>query len=105
MPTKRCITRRPSRGRPRRPDIEKARRREVSAAAAPNLYSEYAKAEVLEREGDRTVFRLTTHPDSEANGQVWSWTSERVADAALLQKTYDASSLADVRGVEIELVP
>jgi aromatase len=48
----------------------------------PNLYSEYAKAEVLEREGDRTVFRLTTHPDPEANGQVWSWTSERVADPA-----------------------
>jgi aromatase len=48
----------------------------------PNLYSEYAKAEVLEREGDRIVFRLTTHPDPEWNGQVWSWTSERIADPA-----------------------
>lgn len=48
----------------------------------PNLFSEYANAEVLEREGDRIVFRLTTHPDPEYDGQVWSWTSERVADAA-----------------------
>jgi len=46
----------------------------------PNLYTEYAKAEVLEREGDRIVFRLTTHPDPEYGGQVWSWTSERIAD-------------------------
>jgi aromatase len=48
----------------------------------PNLFSEYANAEVLEQEGDRVVFRLTTHPDPEYNGQVWSWTSERVADPA-----------------------
>jgi aromatase len=48
----------------------------------PNLFSEYANAEVLEREGDRIVFRLTTHPDPEYDGQVWSWTSERVADTA-----------------------
>jgi aromatase len=48
----------------------------------PNLFSEYAKAEVVESEGDRIVFRLTTHPDPEYDGQVWSWTSERVADAA-----------------------
>jgi len=48
----------------------------------PNLYTEYAKAEVLEREGDRIVFRLTTHPDPEYGGQVWSWTSERIADPA-----------------------
>jgi aromatase len=46
----------------------------------PNLFSEYAKAEVIEREGDRVVFRLTTHPDPEYDGQVWSWTSERIAD-------------------------
>jgi aromatase len=46
----------------------------------PNLFSEYAKAEVVESEGDRIVFRLTTHPDPEYDGQVWSWTSERVAD-------------------------
>jgi aromatase len=48
----------------------------------PNLFSEYAKAEVVESEGDRIVFRLTTHPDPEYDGQVWSWTSERVADPA-----------------------
>jgi aromatase len=46
----------------------------------PNLFSEYANAEVVEQEGDRVVFRLTTHPDPEYDGQVWSWTSERVAD-------------------------
>jgi aromatase len=46
----------------------------------PNLFSEYAKAEVLEQEGDTVQFRLTTHPDPEYDGKVWSWTSERVAD-------------------------
>ena len=30
--------------------------------------------------GDRTKFRLTTHPDPEHDGQVWSWVSERTAD-------------------------
>jgi aromatase len=48
----------------------------------PELFSEYAKAEVIESEGDRVVFRLTTHPDPDYDGQVWSWTSERVADPA-----------------------
>lgn len=48
----------------------------------PQLFSEYAKAEVIERDGDRVVFRLTTHPDPEYDGQVWSWTSERIADPA-----------------------
>ncbi len=46
----------------------------------PDLFSEYAAAQVLEREGDRVLFRLTMHPDE--NGQVWSWVSERVADPA-----------------------
>jgi aromatase len=46
----------------------------------PNLFSEYAKAEVIEREGDTIKFRLTTHPDPEYDGQVWSWISERTAD-------------------------
>ena len=27
-------------------------------------------------------FRLTTHPDPEYDGQVWSWVSERTADPA-----------------------
>jgi len=48
----------------------------------PQLFSEYANAEVIEQAGDRVVFRLTTHPDPDYDGQVWSWTSERVADPA-----------------------
>jgi aromatase len=47
----------------------------------PNLFSEYAKAEVIERKDENTiVFRLTTHPDPEYDGQVWSWVSERAVD-------------------------
>ncbi|MFI0723080.1 SRPBCC family protein [Streptomyces sp. NPDC021224] len=41
----------------------------------PQLFSEYASVEVLERQGRRTTFRLTMHPDE--NGTVWSWVSER----------------------------
>jgi aromatase len=48
----------------------------------PTLFSEYANAEVLEQEGDTVRFRLTTHPDPDYDGQVWSWVSERVADPA-----------------------
>jgi aromatase len=48
----------------------------------PNLFSEYAKAEIIEREGDTVKFRLTTHPDPEYDGQVWSWVSERTVDPA-----------------------
>jgi aromatase len=44
----------------------------------PQLFSEYASVEVLKREGDRTTFRLTMHPDD--NGTVWSWVSEREPD-------------------------
>ena len=50
--------------------------------AWPNLFSEYAKAEILERDGDTVKFRLTTHPDPEYDGQVWTWVSERTVDAA-----------------------
>ena len=39
------------------------------------LFSEYASVEVLERQGRKTTFRLTMHPDE--NGTVWSWVSER----------------------------
>jgi aromatase len=46
----------------------------------PTLFSEYAKAEVIERDGNREVFRLSTHPDPDYEGKVWSWTSERVRD-------------------------
>lgn len=44
----------------------------------PHLFTEYAKAEVLAEEDGRVRFRLTMHPD--ANGNEWSWVSERVAD-------------------------
>jgi aromatase len=46
----------------------------------PNLFSEYASVEILDRDGDRTTFRLTMHPDEE--GRVWSWVSERTPDRA-----------------------
>lgn len=51
----------------------------------PDLFSEYASVEVLEREGDRTLFRLTMHPDAE--GRVWSWVSERVTDPTTMTVT------------------
>ena len=46
----------------------------------PSLFSEYAAAEVIEQDGETVRFKLTTHPDPEYDGQVWSWTSERTAD-------------------------
>ncbi|WP_052852528.1 SRPBCC family protein [Streptomyces avicenniae] len=46
----------------------------------PDLFSEYAAADILEQEGDRVLFRLTMHPDED--GKVWSWVSERVTDRA-----------------------
>jgi aromatase len=46
----------------------------------PELFTEYAHATVLERRGDTVRFRLTTHPDPEHDGTVWSWVSERTAD-------------------------
>lgn len=46
----------------------------------PNLFSEYAAAEILHRDGDTVRFRLTMHP--EEDGTVWSWVSERVMDRA-----------------------
>lgn len=44
------------------------------------LFTEYAAAEILHREGDTVRFRLTMHPDE--NGTSWSWVSERTADPA-----------------------
>jgi aromatase len=44
----------------------------------PDLFSEYASAEVLERDGETVVFRLTMHPDEDGN--VWSWVSRRTSD-------------------------
>ncbi|MFC9627039.1 SRPBCC family protein [Streptomyces sp. NPDC056930] len=44
----------------------------------PELFSEYAKAEILGREGATVTFRLTLHPDED--GAVWHWVSERTPD-------------------------
>jgi aromatase len=46
----------------------------------PRLFTEYAAAEVLERDGDVVVFRLTTHP--EENRPSRTWTSRRRLDRA-----------------------
>ena len=47
----------------------------------PNLFTEYAKTEVLEQVDDHTVnFRLTMHPDGQGNQ--WSWVSQRSWDEA-----------------------
>lgn len=51
----------------------------------PELFSEYAAAEVLERDGATVRFRLTMHPDE--NGVMWSWVSQRTADAVALTTT------------------
>lgn len=44
----------------------------------PDLFTEYAEATILERNGNTILFRLTMHPDE--NGKVWSWVSERASD-------------------------
>jgi aromatase len=44
----------------------------------PELFTEYASAQVLARTDDTVRFRLVMHPDE--NGRVWSWVSERVMD-------------------------
>ena len=43
-----------------------------------NLFTEYAKVEILERKDNTVRFRLTMHPDDQ--GRVWSWVSERTTD-------------------------
>jgi aromatase len=48
----------------------------------PELFTEYASAEILERNGATVRFRLTTYPDPEYDGQVWSWVSERTVDSS-----------------------
>ncbi|MGI5415111.1 methyltransferase [Actinomadura luteofluorescens] len=47
-------------------------------AGWPDLFTEYAAVEIVERDGPSVVFRLTTHPDEQGN--VWSWVSRRVPD-------------------------
>lgn len=46
----------------------------------PQLFTEYASVEVLERQGPTVRFRLTMHPDEQ--GRAWSWVSERTLDPA-----------------------
>ncbi|WP_038842755.1 SRPBCC family protein [Salinispora arenicola] len=48
-------------------------------ATWPELFSEYAKAEILRRDGGTIRFRLTMHPDEQGNE--WSWVSDRTPDA------------------------
>jgi aromatase len=47
-------------------------------ASWPQLFSEYAAADILGRSGPTVRFRLTMHPDPDGN--VWSWVSERTLD-------------------------
>lgn len=47
-------------------------------AGWPDLFTEYATADILEEHGNTVRFRLAMHPDE--NGKVWSWVSERVMD-------------------------
>ncbi|GAA3932703.1 hypothetical protein GCM10023085_12560 [Actinomadura viridis] len=49
-------------------------------AGWPDLFTEYASAEILRRDDDSVTFRLTTHPDEQ--GEVWSWVSRRTPDRA-----------------------
>ncbi|MFC4148485.1 SRPBCC family protein [Micromonospora mangrovi] len=49
----------------------------------PHLFSEYASAEILTRNGPTVRFRLTLHPDEQ--GRSWSWVSERTADRRTLE--------------------
>lgn len=44
----------------------------------PELFSEYAKVEILDEKDNSVTFRLTMHPDEQ--GRVWSWVSERTWD-------------------------
>jgi quercetin dioxygenase-like cupin family protein/ribosome-associated toxin RatA of RatAB toxin-antitoxin module len=44
----------------------------------PQLFTEYAAVEILERDGTTVRFRLTMHPDGQGNA--WSWVSERTLD-------------------------
>ncbi|MDQ3403053.1 MAG: SRPBCC family protein [Actinomycetota bacterium] len=43
-----------------------------------SLFTEYAAAEVIERDANTVKFRLSLHPDE--NGKIWSWVSRRTFD-------------------------
>ncbi|GLZ42030.1 SRPBCC family protein [Actinokineospora sp. NBRC 105648] len=57
-------------------DLVWARTNDV--AGWPELFTEYAAAEVLDERDGVVRFRLTMHPDEQ--GRVWSWVSERRPD-------------------------
>ncbi|NSC21568.1 polyketide cyclase [Streptomyces albus subsp. chlorinus] len=47
----------------------------------PRLFTEYARAEIVERLAPDTIrFRLTLHPDEDGNQ--WSWISDRTVNEA-----------------------
>lgn len=46
----------------------------------PELFSEYASAEIIADNGTTIRFRLTTRPDE--SGRQWTWVSERTPDPA-----------------------
>jgi aromatase len=48
-----------------------------------DLFTEYAAAEIIHRDGGTVRFRLSMHPDE--RGAVWSWVSERTADRKALR--------------------
>lgn len=56
-------------------DLDLVWERTNDVANWPDLFTEYASAEILERHGNTVRFRLSMHPDE--NGTVWSWVSER----------------------------
>ena len=43
-----------------------------------DLFTEYAKVDILEQKDTTVRFRLTMYPDEQ--GRVWSWVSERTTD-------------------------
>ena len=47
-------------------------------ASWPDLFTEYASVQILDRDGDTVRFRLTMHPDEE--GIQRAWVSERTPD-------------------------
>lgn len=49
-------------------------------ASWPNLFSEYATAEVLSVTGRTSRIRLSTRPDDQ--GRAWTWVSDRTVDPA-----------------------
>lgn len=58
--------------------LDEVWRQTNDVAAWPELFSEYAKAEILTATENTVTFRLTMHPDE--NGTMWSWVSERTQD-------------------------